>query len=127
MWLLLYGKGGLAIAEEKQSWTMAQTTLGVGSRVTALNAKPVHTGVLVGAGAEYALGGNWSAKIEYDYIRMFGQAFTGTGIETINVPPVVGRADSFQKFDKMSQDMHLFKFGVNYHFTPMPVVVSARY
>jgi outer membrane immunogenic protein len=125
--LLLYGKGGLAIAEEKQSATVTQTIPGVGSAAFALNAKPVHTGVVVGAGAEYALGGNWSAKIEYDYIRMFGQAFTGTGIETVNAPPAVGQIDFAQKFDKMSQDMHLFKFGVNYHFNPMPVVVSARY
>ena len=87
----------------------------------------MHTGVVVGAGAEYALGGNWSAKIEYDYIRMFGQSFTGTGIQNVNAPPVVGQIDLVQKFDKMSQDMHLFKFGVNYHFNPMPVVVSARY
>lgn len=123
--LLLYGKGGLAIAEEKQSYTVAVTFPGAAS-VTALNAKPVHTGVVVGAGAEYALGGNWSAKIEYDYIRMFGQAFTGTGIETVNAP-VVGQMDNLQKFEKMSQDMHLIKFGVNYHFNPMPVVVSARY
>ena len=125
--LLLYGKGGLAIAEEKQSATVAQTIPGLGSAVATLNAKPVHTGVVVGAGAEYALGGNWSAKIEYDYIRMFGQSFTGTGIQNVNAPPVVGQIDLVQKFDKMSQDMHLFKFGVNYHFNPMPVVVSARY
>jgi outer membrane immunogenic protein len=125
--LLLYGKGGLAIAEEKQSATVAQTFPGAGSQVIALNAKPVHTGVVVGAGAEYALGGNWSAKIEYDYIRMFGQAFTGTGIETVNAPPTVGQVDFLQKFNKMSQDMHLIKFGVNYHFNPVPVVVSARY
>jgi hypothetical protein len=25
------------------------------------------------------------------------------------------------------RSLHLFKFGVNYHFNPMPVVVSARY
>jgi outer membrane immunogenic protein len=87
----------------------------------------VHTGVVVGAGAEYALGGNWSAKIEYDYIRMFGQAFTGTGTQTINAPPTVGSIDFAQKFNKMNQDMHLIKFGVNYHFNTMPTVVSARY
>jgi outer membrane immunogenic protein len=85
---------------------VAQTVPGVGSAVAALNAKPVHTGVMVGAGAEYALGGNWSAKIEYDYIRMFGQAFTGTGIQTVNAPPVVGQIDFVQKFDKMPQDRH---------------------
>lgn len=125
--LLLYGKGGLAMAEEKHSATVTQTIVGVGSATTALSAKPVHTGVVVGAGAEYALGGNWSAKIEYDYIRMFGQAFTGTGNQTINAPPTVGSIDFAQKFNKMNQDMHLIKFGVNYHFNPMPTVVSARY
>ena len=121
--LLLYGKGGVAIAEEKHSINLAATVPG-GTALIALNAKPVHTGVVAGAGAEYALGGNWSAKIEYDYIRMFGQAFTGTGTAFTNVPPQVGTIDFAQRFGKMSQDLHLFKFGVNYHFSPMPVVVA---
>ena len=125
--LLLYGKGGLAIAEERHSATITQTIAGAGSATIAVSAKPVHTGVVAGAGAEYALGGNWSAKIEYDYIRMFGQAFTGTGTQAVNAPPTVGSIDFAQKFSKMNQDMHLIKFGVNYHFNTMPVVVSARY
>lgn len=125
--LLLYGKGGLAIAEERHSATATQTIVGAGSMTMALSAKPVHTGVVVGAGAEYALGGNWSAKIEYDYIKMFGQAFTGAGTQSLNAPPTVGSIDFSQTFSKMSQDLHLIKFGVNYHFNTTPVVVSARY
>jgi hypothetical protein len=27
----------------------------------------------------------------------------------------------------LSQDIHLIKLGVNYHFNPVPMVVSARY
>ena len=36
----------------------------------------------------------------------------------------VGQIDFLQKFDRMSQDMHLIKFGVNYHFNPVLVVVA---
>ena len=123
--LLLYGKGGVAIAQEQHSFGTTQIIAGAGSATFAANAKAVHTGVVVGAGAEYALGGNWSARIEYDYIRMAGQGFTATGSGTINAPPQVGTFDFAQSFNKMPQDLQLIKFGVNYHFNSMPVV--ARY
>ncbi len=122
--LLLYGKGGLAIAQEQHSFGATQIIAGAGSATFAANAKAVHTGVVVGAGAEYALGGNWSARIEYDYIRMAGQGFTGIGSATINAPPQVGTIDYTQSFSKMPQDLQLIKFGVNYHFSPMPAVLA---
>jgi outer membrane immunogenic protein len=121
--LLLYGKGGLAIAGERHAVNATLTAAG-GSASFALNAKAVHTGLVVGAGAEYALGGNWSAKIEYDYIRMAGQAFTAAGTQTFNAPPTIGTIVAFETFSKMPQDLQLIKFGVNYHFNPMPVVVA---
>jgi outer membrane immunogenic protein len=83
--------------------------------------------VVGGAGAEYALGGNWSVKAEYDYIRMLAQSFTATVIATSNIPSFPGTLYIAQPFAKMPQDLHLFKFDVNYHFSPAPVVVSARY
>ena len=56
------------------------------------------------------------------------QSFTGTGVLVANIPGIaVGSVDFARQFGKMSQDLHLFKFGVNYHFNPAPVVVSARY
>lgn len=121
--LLLYGKGGLAIAREQHSYSTIQN-VGADSATFAANAKAVHTGFVVGAGAEYALGGNWSARIEYDYIRMAGQGFTTTGTATLNAPPQVGTIDFAQSFDKMQQDLQLIKFGVNYHFNSMPVVAK---
>jgi outer membrane immunogenic protein len=126
--LLIYGKAGVAIAEEKHAFNQVLTIVGLGTASTSLNAKAVHTGVVGGVGAEYALGSNWSVKAEYDYIKMLAQSFTGTGVEVFNNPPfAVASIDADRQFGKMSQDLHLFKFGVNYHFSPVPVVVSARY
>jgi opacity protein-like surface antigen len=125
--LLVYGKAGVAIASEKHSFDQTQTIVGLGSAALDLNGKAVHSGVVVGAGAEYALGGNWSIKGEYDYIRMMGQLFDATGSEAINAPPTVGQIAQAGAFDRLRQDLHLFKLGVNYHFNPMPAVVSARY
>jgi outer membrane immunogenic protein len=92
-----------------------------------MSAKALHTGVVAGAGAEYALGGNWSAKLEYDYINMLGQYYTGAGVEAVSAPGTTGSFIIAQPFNKMSQDIHLIKLGVNYHFNPAPMVVSARY
>ena len=120
--LMLYGKGGVAIAEERQSTSFA-TIVGGGSIQGSLGDKPVHTGVV--AGAEYALGGNWSVKGEYNYIRMFGQAYTSGGTAFVNgPPPAPGTIGLAQPFNKMQQDLQLVKFGVNYHFNPLPVVVA---
>ena len=85
--LMVYGKGGVAIASEKHSFNLTETVVGQGNATVDLNAKAVHSGVVGGVGAEYALGGNWSIKGEYNYIRMIGQMFTGTGFEAVNAPP----------------------------------------
>jgi outer membrane immunogenic protein len=124
--LLVYGKAGVALADERHTITES-TFLPGGSIVFDQSAKALHTGVVAGAGAEYALGGNWSAKLEYDYIKMLAQNFTATGTQSFNVPPTVGSLAFFEQFGKMPQDLHLIKFGINYHFNQTPVVVSARY
>ncbi|MBR1271188.1 porin family protein [Bradyrhizobium sp. AUGA SZCCT0222] len=124
--LMVYGKAGVALADERH--TLTDTRIGPNlSAVFNLEAKALHTGVVAGAGVEYALGGNWSAKFEYDYIKMLAQNLTATGVRNINAPPIVGSGASSTQFDKMPQDLHLIKFGVNYHFNPTPVAVSARY
>jgi outer membrane immunogenic protein len=119
--LMLYGKGGVAIASEKH--TMNTAVIGTDfSILENFAGKAVHTGVVVGAGSEYALGNNWSVKLEYDYIRMFQQQLIAFGPETANGTSFA----SFGTFSKLNQDLHLLKVGVNYHFSPLPVVV-ARY
>jgi opacity protein-like surface antigen len=86
--------------------------------------KAVHTGAVVGAGGEYAFAPNWSVKAEYDYIKMFAQQvqLQGTGVGGPFGAGVALNATA----TKITQDLHLVKFGVNYHFNPQPVV-AARY
>jgi opacity protein-like surface antigen len=126
--LLIYAKGGVALADEKHSHDLAQSVIGLGTVTGSTSGRAVHTGIVVGAGAEYALGGNWSAKLEYNYIRMLAQNVIATGTETANIPAVaVGTIDFAEQFTGIRQDLHLVKLGVNYHFNPVPMVVSARY
>jgi high affinity Mn2+ porin len=74
------------------------------------------TGWTAGAGVEFAVSGNWSAKLEYDYIDLSRRTYdlSGFGLPAVNVDPRI----------------HLFKFGLNYRFgdTPWdaPVAANAR-
>ncbi len=125
--LLVYGKGGIAIASERHSVSSVETfttTSDVFSMATSGSA--VHSGLAVGAGAEYALGGNWSIKGEYNYIKMLAQTHVRTGIMTLSsaFSPDQG---PIAPFNTVGQDLHLFKLGVNYHFNAVPGTVSARY
>jgi outer membrane immunogenic protein len=122
--LLLYGKGGVAIAQETHNVSAFLNQPGVGTLSTTVTAKSVHTGVVAGAGGEYAIAANWSVKAEYDYVRMFPQQATATGILSLNAPPNVGNLDNFQRYTKLNQDLHLVKVGVNYHFNPVQAVVA---
>ena len=119
---MLYGKGGLAIAEEQHSAAATLTTV----PVTALSyaGKAVHTGAVIGAGGEYAFAPNWSVKAEYNYIKMFAQQVQLQG--TVAGGPFGGGGQATEAASKITQDLHLVKFGVNYHFNPQPLV-AARY
>jgi outer membrane immunogenic protein len=68
--LLVYGKGGVAFAQDQISFTdvfpnSANTTL-------------IRTGWTAGAGIEYGISKNWSAKIEYDYLGFGSRALNFT-------------------------------------------------
>ena len=121
--LLLFGKAGVAVADERHSLNQ---TVSNPTGAVSLSGSAVHTGIVVGAGAEYALGGNWSIKAEYDYIKMSDQAFTGVGTASGGLL-IVGSMPFTNQFSKQSQDLQLVKFGANYHFNPGSTAVSARY
>lgn len=63
--LLVYGKGGVAFAQDHSGFT---DTFGNNASTTF-----TRTGWTVGAGLEYGLSSNWSARLEYDYLG-FGSA-----------------------------------------------------
>jgi outer membrane immunogenic protein len=68
--LLLYGKGGLALAQDQSSLTdLAGNTA---------STRLLRTGWTVGFGLEYGLSRNWSTKIEYDYLSFGSQPLSLT-------------------------------------------------
>jgi outer membrane immunogenic protein len=94
--LLVYGKGGLAIAHDVSSLTdpAANTSTDTLTR----------TGWTVGAGLEYALDKNWSARIEYDYLDFGSQPLNFT-------TPVIGSVTS-----NASTNVQEIKAGLNFRF-----------
>ena len=68
------------------------------------------------AGGEYAFAPNWSVKAEYDYIKMFAQQVQLQG--TAVGGPFGAGVQINAAAAKITQDLHLVKFGVNYHFNP---------
>jgi len=71
-----------------------------------------HTGWTVGAGAEFALSGNWRAKLEYDYVDLARRSYDlgEFGLAPVSIDPSV----------------HLLKFGLNYHFGDPLSPITAR-
>jgi outer membrane immunogenic protein len=107
---LIYGKGGVAFADENHfiAFNSVQTTN---------SPSETRTGWVAGAGIEYAFWDNWSVKVEYNHMD-FGSdsnAFTYTAN-----PAGLG-----ERWD-IKQTVDIVKLGVNYRFNwGAPVV--ARY
>jgi len=101
---LVYVKGGAAWAYDVYRLFNAA----VPGEPLLASATGTRWGWMVGVGYEYVFLGNWSAKIEYDYL--------GLGTERVTLAP--------QAFD-VRQDVSLIKAGINYRFGP--TAVMARY
>ena len=88
--VLLYGTGGVAYGQVKDSATLNGSI--AGGAITAgvvNNFKDVKAGWTLGAGIEGALGNGWSAKVEYLYIDLgkteqtAGASVTAAGLGTV--------------------------------------------
>ena len=69
--LLVYGKGGGAFAGASNSSGTVGGASGVG-----ISGPSTNSGWNVGVGLEYAFWGGWSAKAEYDYVRLNSASYT---------------------------------------------------
>ena len=67
---------------------------------------PNQTGWTVGAGAEFALSGNWTAKLEYDYVDLSRRTL---GLNDFGMPGV-----------SIEPRLQMLKFGLNYQLGDSP-------
>jgi outer membrane immunogenic protein len=93
--LLIYSKGGLALAEDQNSLT------DLGANTASSNL--MRTGWTAGVGVEYAFDDNWSAKIEYDYLDF--------GSRTLNFSTPLESVTSNARLNVQE-----IKAGLNFHF-----------
>jgi outer membrane immunogenic protein len=127
--VLLYATGGLAVGEIKGSYvdgTFGGTTL----NPTALGSfNTTRAGWVVGAGAEAAIGRNWSIKAEYLHMD-FGNVDQGISAAGVPLSIVFGAftttisqnlTSSFRT--RVTDDV--FRVGVNYRFGAP--VIAAKY
>jgi outer membrane immunogenic protein len=103
--LLVYGTGGLAFADQKSITTIS----GLGSTWTGQKDE-MRYGYTIGAGAEYAISNNWSAKIEYLYYDL--------GKSNVVAPLVAGPGAGAGVFGTSSNEARgsIVRAGVNYRF-----------
>ena len=70
-----------------------------------------------GAGVEFAVSGNWSAKAEYLYARFGGTDVIGRLSGADGQSPALGFVDGAKFTNALSPlELHLFRVGVNYRF-----------
>jgi high affinity Mn2+ porin len=97
--LLPYVTGGLA-------WGHSHVNINDGGRAIISSPGQTQPGWTAGAGVEFAVSGNWSAKVEYDYIALARRMYD---LRDFALPPV-----------NVDPDIHLVKLGLNYRFGDMP-------
>jgi outer membrane immunogenic protein len=103
--ILLYGKGGVAFADETHHITFNFPP----PTVDTNRVSDTRTGWMVGAGIEVGFWQNWSAKIEYNYMDFGSENYAFTYIPGGSVPGLVENWD-------VDQRVHVVKFGINYRF-----------
>ena len=93
------------------AWGHSHVNLNDGAGSVFAAPGQIQTGWTAGAGIEFAVSGNWSAKLEYDYIDLGRQTYdlTGFGLPSVSVDPRV----------------NLVKLGLNYRFADAPWVYSS--
>jgi outer membrane immunogenic protein len=115
---LLYVKGGGAWAHFDR--TLTSGVLGVGVAGTAFSTPTIgesRQGFAFGAGVEYAFWGNWSAKLEYDYMDFGTKSFAFTTFSPVTLVTVTSTFDDRER-------VHLVRAGLNYRFNWGPVVAK---
>jgi outer membrane immunogenic protein len=108
--VLVYGTAGIAYGQVKDSAALSVGAAPVTAAAIA-TFKDVKAGWTVGAGVEGALGGGWSAKLEYLYIDLGKTELTST--TAVNVAGAVIAANANQTFRTTD---NIVRVGLNYRW-----------
>lgn len=104
---LIYVKGGLAWARQNHEVDYIDTTAPGGPQLlNVAKTSETRLGWTVGAGIEYALTANWSARAEYNYIKLQDE----------DVHMFFNPAETFSVGADSSEDIHSVNVGLNYRF-----------
>jgi outer membrane immunogenic protein len=104
--LLVFAKGGGAFVGASNS---SATITGPGAVPLSLSGPSTNSGWNAGVGFEYAFWGTWSAKAEYDYIRLNTATFTASG--GVGSSPFAGDV-----INANNRVINLVLVGLNYKF-----------
>jgi len=110
--LLLFAKGGVALAHDDDQVGTAHSVSGIYSDIH-VDSPETHVGWVAGAGLEFALSSQWSAKAEYNHYQFGGATFSGLD----NLGNRYGAS--------VGQSLDLVKFGLNRRFGDEASDVSA--
>jgi outer membrane immunogenic protein len=130
---LFYVKGGAAYVKEdfreriNGSFLFLQDGEGQEFQVPAnftadLTGDRDRWGYMFGAGVEWGLWDNWSAKIEYNYLDFGDKNVTLKGeacaTALVGDERLVSKCAPLERTHKVDQNIQLIKFGLNYRFGP---------
>jgi outer membrane immunogenic protein len=115
---LLYVTGGLAVTELKGNFRFTDTFATASESGSLSNTK---TGWAAGGGAEWALSGPWSMKLEYLHVDFGKTSGTSTNL-TAFTPPIAFPTNVFTHSVSLKSD--IVRVGLNYRFGGP---VAARY
>ncbi|MEA2817914.1 MAG: outer rane immunogenic protein [Rhodospirillaceae bacterium] len=121
---LLYATGGLAYGGVQSDTTIAQsvtnTTRPPPSTLTSGSFSGTRVGYAVGAGGEWMLSSNWSAKLEYLYYDLGSVTYATGGLASdIGAASFLGTSTGVAAVATSSQvhfKDNIVRVGVNYHF-----------
>jgi outer membrane immunogenic protein len=115
--VLLYGTAGVAYGQVKDSATVNGSLAGAAFTASAVsNFSDVKAGWTAGAGVEAALGGGWSAKLEYLYIDLGKTELTTAAAATVVGATVLAISDgrTFRDTDNIVRVGLNYKWGGGY-------------
>jgi outer membrane immunogenic protein len=110
---LLYGTGGLAIANVKSNFLFTDTPGPASGASESASISTTRYGWTAGVGGEYALMNGWSVKAEYLYVDLGRESTTSTNLAA-GVPPTPYPINVFTH--SVDLRSNIVRVGLNYKF-----------